>query len=91
MLWTPPLAGSNVTGMPPLTYSPAEAAELSGFSESFLREKARLEEIPHIRGPRQSIRFSPAQLDEVVALFSRPATRQVPRLTTSRARPKKAA
>lgn len=46
-----------------LTYSPSEAAEIIGCTESFLRKKARRYEIPHTRVGKAAIRFTQADID----------------------------
>lgn len=73
------LTNQNDTGEPPnpvpLTMSPAQAAELIGCTEAFLRKRAREYKIPHTRVGKNAIRFSRADIDGTLqALQKQPNT-----------------
>jgi excisionase family DNA binding protein len=52
--------------------SPAEAADLIGCSEAFLRKKARRYEIPHTRVGKAAIKFTQADIDGTLAVLQHP-------------------
>lgn len=71
---------------------PPEAAARTGLSAHFLKKKASAGQIPCTRGGKGAILFSQADLDEAVQLLRQPPTATPePRLTSSRAKRRRAA
>jgi len=58
-----------------VTHSPAEAGEMVGKGENWMKTKARQRLIPHTRVGR-TIRFSSSDVAEIIRMFRQPA--QVP-------------
>lgn len=70
----------------PTTYSPAEVAERLGFGEDYIKALVRRHEVPCLRGPRRTIRFTEDHVAAIVAHLEQPATPAATSLTTARSR-----